>query len=67
MPRHTGGVECPECGGTKFDTKESRPSELFGGCVRRRKECRNCGEKLRTVEIDEVVAEIFWNEEQTDA
>lgn len=57
------GIECPECGGRTWDTKESRPSDRFGGCVRRRKWCKNCGEKLYTIEIDEVVMSAFWNEE----
>jgi transcriptional regulator NrdR family protein len=42
------GIECPQCGCRHFLVIDTRP--MWGGRVRRRRECRHCGRRVTTVE-----------------
>lgn len=41
------GIPCPVCGGVWHKVTDSRPSP---GCVRRRMQCKACGERFTTYE-----------------
>ena len=51
------GVRCPECGSSNSRVVDTRP-QLFSrqtetgssGCIRRRRECENCGDRYTTQE-----------------
>ena len=42
------GIECPACGCRHFHVLYTRPTP--SGRIQRRRECRNCGRRLTTVE-----------------
>lgn len=42
------GIECSGCGCRHFHVLYTRPAP--GGRIQRRRECRNCGQRLTTVE-----------------
>lgn len=41
-------MQCPSCFSTKNETKDSRPYKEY---VRRRKLCRDCGNRFTTIEM----------------
>lgn len=43
---------CPSCGQIEDKVIDTRPSEE-GRCIRRRRECLNCGNRFNTVEVVE--------------
>ena len=42
------GIQCRSCGCRHFEVVETSPA--YGGRIRRRRECRNCGQRLTTYE-----------------
>lgn len=42
------GIECPRCGCGHFSVIETR--RTYGQRILRRRECRNCGRKIMTIE-----------------
>lgn len=44
------GIECPSCGSTINQTKDTRPQN---GKVKRKRKCYNCSNTFATVEIAE--------------
>jgi len=47
-PGDSEGLTCPECGCHHFFVVYTKPS--LGGRIIRRRECRNCGHRITTVE-----------------
>ena len=47
-PEAKVGIECRKCGCTHFNTVDIRPA--WGGRIRRRRECRYCGQRVTTYE-----------------
>lgn len=45
----TSGLRCPECGHGNHDVIDSRPSPHF---IRRRRQCRLCGARWSTAEMN---------------
>ena len=50
------GIVCPKCGCADFRDEAGRPWDVvkvfpIPGSVRRNKECRNCGKRIRTREF----------------
>lgn len=43
------GIECPSCHCRHFRTTHTEPRP--DGSIQRRKECRNCGRKIKTYEL----------------
>ena len=46
-------MKCPNCGHTKSNVIDSRPTE--NSSIRRRRECENCGKRFTTYEIIDTV------------
>ncbi len=42
------GLECPECGCRHFEVIKTKPHD---GEIGRRRQCRNCGFRITTMEI----------------
>lgn len=42
---------CPQCHSNRLDVKDSRPHTLGGVCIKRRRQCAVCKEKVITYEI----------------
>ena len=47
-PREQRGLVCHRCGCEQFRVIYTR--RAWGGAVRRRRECRNCGKRISTTE-----------------
>ena len=43
------GLQCPKCGCGHFRVVYTRP--VWGGRIRRRRECRHCGKRITTTEL----------------
>lgn len=44
------GIRCPKCGCGHWRVIYTRPA--LGGILRRRRECRHCGRRITTTEVD---------------
>lgn len=51
-PKGKGFIPCPKCGSSLGGVGDSRP-RVFNGIktISRRRECENCGERFRTIEV----------------
>ena len=47
-PAEGYGLECPKCGCRHFTVVYTRPG--WGGKIKRRRACRNCGRRITTYE-----------------
>lgn len=47
-PEEERGIRCPKCGCAHFRVIYTR--QAWGGVIRRRRECRNCGKRMITTE-----------------